>query len=279
MRQAAKRGLLTVIATGSAIASTAGYAYADASATGAAAGSPGVASGNTVQAPVNVPVNICGDTINVVGLLNPAYGNHCGNGGSGHGGSGGGSVAGGGGSGRSAGAGSGSGSSHGSGGSGGSGGSAGHSGSGQAGSGSRDAGGSGLPGLPGFGSGGSSATGTSSGSAGLLSGNTLSAPVSVPLNACGDSVNVVGAGNPAFGNDCGNAAHPEHCSCTPPSTPQLPPPPKVQAASTPQVRSVPAGAVLASTGSGDSVLLAPLGIALAAGGVLLYRRNRRTAGV
>lgn len=39
--------------------------------------SPGVASGNVVQAPVEVPVNACGNTVNVVGLLNPAHGNVC----------------------------------------------------------------------------------------------------------------------------------------------------------------------------------------------------------
>jgi len=30
--------------------------------------SPGVTSGNVVQAPVEVPVNTCGNTVNVVGL-------------------------------------------------------------------------------------------------------------------------------------------------------------------------------------------------------------------
>lgn len=55
----------------------AGVASADASAAGAAVGSPGVLSGNAVQVPVHVPVNVCGDTINVIGLLNPAFGNTC----------------------------------------------------------------------------------------------------------------------------------------------------------------------------------------------------------
>lgn len=44
---------------------------------GAAINSPGVVSGNVVQVPVEVPVNVCGNTINVVGLLNPATGNTC----------------------------------------------------------------------------------------------------------------------------------------------------------------------------------------------------------
>ncbi|MGW2211842.1 chaplin [Streptomyces sp. NPDC001781] len=47
--------------------------------TGAAANSPGVASGNVIQVPVDVPVNLCGNTIDVVGLLNPAFGNICAN--------------------------------------------------------------------------------------------------------------------------------------------------------------------------------------------------------
>ncbi|MEU4038036.1 chaplin [Streptomyces collinus] len=60
---------------------TAAFAADGASADGAAAGSPGAVSGNTVQLPVHVPVNVCGDTVNVVGLLNPSFGNGCSNGG------------------------------------------------------------------------------------------------------------------------------------------------------------------------------------------------------
>jgi hypothetical protein len=52
-------------------------AMADAGAGAAAVGSPGVLSGNIVQVPVHVPVNVCGNTINVIGLLNPAFGNTC----------------------------------------------------------------------------------------------------------------------------------------------------------------------------------------------------------
>ncbi len=44
---------------------------------GVAIGSPGVLSGNVVQVPVHVPVNVCGNSVNVVGVLNPAFGNHC----------------------------------------------------------------------------------------------------------------------------------------------------------------------------------------------------------
>ncbi|MGW0534155.1 chaplin [Streptomyces sp. NPDC003032] len=52
-------------------------AFADAGAKGASVGSEGVASGNVVQVPVHVPVNVCGNTVNVVALLNPAAGNKC----------------------------------------------------------------------------------------------------------------------------------------------------------------------------------------------------------
>jgi LPXTG-motif cell wall-anchored protein len=57
-------------------------AFADSAADGTAAGSPGLISGNGVQLPVSVPVNLCGNTVNVVGLLNPAAGNACANKGS-----------------------------------------------------------------------------------------------------------------------------------------------------------------------------------------------------
>ncbi|MFG2429421.1 chaplin [Streptomyces sp. NPDC048590] len=52
-------------------------AMADSGAEAAAVGSPGVLSGNIIQVPVHIPVNVCGNTVNVVGLLNPAFGNVC----------------------------------------------------------------------------------------------------------------------------------------------------------------------------------------------------------
>ncbi|MFI5975676.1 chaplin [Streptomyces sp. NPDC051452] len=54
-------------------------ASADSGAQGAAVGSPGVLSGNVIQVPVHIPVNVCGNTVDVVGLLNPAFGNTCAN--------------------------------------------------------------------------------------------------------------------------------------------------------------------------------------------------------
>ncbi|ANS65339.1 secreted protein [Streptomyces lincolnensis] len=65
------------LGTGAAVLSGAGLAMADAGAEGKAVHSPGVLSGNLVQVPVNVPVNLCGNTVDVIGLLNPAFGNTC----------------------------------------------------------------------------------------------------------------------------------------------------------------------------------------------------------
>ncbi|KUH39085.1 MULTISPECIES: chaplin ChpH [Streptomyces] len=72
-----KKVVATAAATGGLLLAGAGMAVADASANGAAVGSPGVISGNVVQVPVHVPINVCGNTINVIGLLNPAFGNVC----------------------------------------------------------------------------------------------------------------------------------------------------------------------------------------------------------
>ncbi|MBQ1090731.1 chaplin [Streptomyces sp. B93] len=52
-------------------------AFADAGAQGAAVGSPGFLSGNVVQVPVHIPVNVCGNSLNLVAALNPAFGNVC----------------------------------------------------------------------------------------------------------------------------------------------------------------------------------------------------------
>ncbi|MFG2930529.1 chaplin [Streptomyces achromogenes] len=146
MREGTRKGLMTMAAATGVIAAATGYAHADSGARGAAGDSPGVLSGNTVQAPVHAPVNICGNTVNVVGLLNPSVGNKCAH----HGGT----------------------------------------------SGSR-------PGGPaGSGSGGSRADGHTGGSPGVGSGNTVQVPVDVPVNVCGNSVDVIGVGNATTGNRC-----------------------------------------------------------------------------
>ncbi|WP_323135860.1 chaplin [Streptomyces sp. NBC_01669] len=144
---------MIVMAAASGILTAAGgYAFADASADGASANSPGVGSGNAVQVPVHVPVNLCGNTVNVVGLLNPAFGNECENTDSGRGDDG---------------------------------------------------------------TRGASAEGSASDSPGVLSGNLIQAPVDIPVNACGNSVDVVGALNPASGNGCANG---DRSSTTEPPT-------------------------------------------------------------
>ncbi|EST36227.1 hypothetical protein N566_16545 [Streptomycetaceae bacterium MP113-05] len=74
-----------VVASGAMIVAGAGGAVADSGAQGAAVGSPGVLSGNVVQVPIHIPINLCGNTVNVIGLLNPAFGNVCVNGGNGNG--------------------------------------------------------------------------------------------------------------------------------------------------------------------------------------------------
>jgi hypothetical protein len=72
-----KKVVAVAAATGGLVLAGAGMAVADAGAQGAAVGSPGVISGNVVQVPIHIPVNVCGNTINIIGLLNPAFGNVC----------------------------------------------------------------------------------------------------------------------------------------------------------------------------------------------------------
>lgn len=68
----------TTAAAGTAILlGGAGLASANSDATGAAIGSPGVISGNDIQVPITIPINICGNSVNLVGILNPAFGNVC----------------------------------------------------------------------------------------------------------------------------------------------------------------------------------------------------------
>ncbi|MEV6754259.1 chaplin ChpH [Streptomyces sp. NPDC051214] len=74
-----KKIVAAAAATGGLVLAGAGIAAADAGAQGAAVKSPGVLSGNVVQAPIHVPVNVCGNTVSVIGLLNPAFGNTCAN--------------------------------------------------------------------------------------------------------------------------------------------------------------------------------------------------------
>ncbi len=252
MRQVTRKGLMTMAAATGVIAATGGAAHADSGASGASTNSPGVLSGNSVQAPVHVPVNVCGNTVNVVGLLNPVMGNKCIN------------------TGVKSGA---------------SGSSGGHADSG-----------------------GSDAGGHTGGSPGVGSGNHVEVPIDAPVNVCGNSVDVIGIGNPTTGNDCANGGGsggtvpPGSGQETPPGGSGLPGNPVEQGrpgapntlsgsgaeapggsshANQPAAQSLTqprAAAQLAATGSD-----LPMGLALPAGagallaGALLYRKARASA--
>ncbi|RAJ60021.1 small secreted domain DUF320 [Streptomyces sp. Amel2xB2] len=83
MRQVTRKGLITVAAAGGVLATiSGGTAFADQGAAGSAANSPGVLSGNNVQVPVNVDADVCGNTVSVLGALNPSSGVDCSGGGS-----------------------------------------------------------------------------------------------------------------------------------------------------------------------------------------------------
>ncbi|AWN28700.1 chaplin [Streptomyces libani] len=78
MKFVSKAAVLSA-AAGFAVVGGAGVASAHggAGAAGVAQNSPGVVSGNLIQVPVDVPVNVCGNTLNFIALLNPAFGNTC----------------------------------------------------------------------------------------------------------------------------------------------------------------------------------------------------------
>lgn len=71
---AAAFAAVTVIGgAGTAVADPGPGAYAE----GTAQNSPGVLSGNLLQVPVDIPLNACGNSLNVIAALNPAAGNNC----------------------------------------------------------------------------------------------------------------------------------------------------------------------------------------------------------
>ncbi|MEU5210472.1 chaplin [Streptomyces sp. NPDC020742] len=77
MKNIKRAAAITMAASGLALAG-AGVASAQGpQAAGGATNSPGIVSSNLVQAPVHVPVNACGNTVSVVGLLNPTFGDPC----------------------------------------------------------------------------------------------------------------------------------------------------------------------------------------------------------
>ncbi|WP_331745791.1 chaplin [Streptomyces virginiae] len=67
------------LVAGAAMIGSAAMAFADADVQGAVTYSPGAGSGNLVQVPIHIPVNLCGNTVIIIGPLNPSFGNICGN--------------------------------------------------------------------------------------------------------------------------------------------------------------------------------------------------------
>ncbi|MFE3198322.1 chaplin [Embleya sp. NPDC055664] len=76
MKKMGKAAFIVAAGSGLVLAGASG-AMADAEADGAAVGSPGVLSGNNIQVPIHVPINLCGNSIDIVGILNPTFGNTC----------------------------------------------------------------------------------------------------------------------------------------------------------------------------------------------------------
>jgi hypothetical protein len=77
MRQVVRRSVLAALAAGGLVLTGTGLVQADSAMEGLASGSPGFVSGNVVHVPIHVPVNVCAESVNVVGLLNPASGRTC----------------------------------------------------------------------------------------------------------------------------------------------------------------------------------------------------------
>ncbi|MEU8995595.1 chaplin [Streptomyces caniferus] len=72
-----RRTAAVVLGTAALLGVLAGPADADGGARGVAAGSPGIVSGNVIQVPVHVPINLCGTSVDIIALLNAASGNTC----------------------------------------------------------------------------------------------------------------------------------------------------------------------------------------------------------
>lgn len=115
----------------------------------------------------------------------------------------------------------------------------------------------------------------------------VQAPVSVPVNVCGNSVSVIGLLNPTFGNSCSNDATPPPPPPTPeepqkpPVTPEKPVEPPVDQPPEPNVPEpqLDPEEQLAQTGAGGMEMLIPAsaGLMLAGLGSVLYRRSRSAA--
>ncbi|MEV0318831.1 chaplin [Streptomyces sp. NPDC050658] len=230
-RQVISKGMLTAAAATGILSLSGGGAFA-ADADGSAADSPGILSGNSVQAPLEVPVNACGNTADAAAALNPTTGNSCAN-----------------------------------------------------------SGGSTNPQERPAAT--TAAEGEAGRSPGILSGNSVQAPVKVPVNLCGNTADAAAGLNPSTGNSCANDAQapsptaiPEHETPPAPHRPDVHVPGQTDRAaryeSDPAVTELsPAGAPgpqahssLAATGSDENLAAVAAGsAALLIGGGILYRRG------
>ena len=265
MRQVLNKSMFVMAAASGILTAVGGYAHADASAEGAAVNSPGVGSGNVAQVPVHIPVNACGNTVNAAALLNPSFGNECANIGSAKGHHDEGSEQ------------------------------SDHQGE-DRGIHSEDAYGSATeetsgesdrghagPSSDAYGDdvyqgyGGANAEAVAAGSPGMLSGNVVQAPVHIPVNVCGNSVNLIALLNVAADNECVNESGPVEPPADEPKVDEPPAATEEPPADEPSV-SAPAPnapiAQLAHTGAGEIGLAAGGAAALLLGGAVLMRRTR-----
>ncbi|MBS2534288.1 chaplin [Catenulispora sp. NF23] len=71
----------TIVAAAMAAFAVVGFAgtasASGAGAIGGAIGSPGLLSGNNIQVPVNIPINVCGDNVGILSALLGSAGNVC----------------------------------------------------------------------------------------------------------------------------------------------------------------------------------------------------------
>lgn len=72
-----KKVAAVAAAAGGLMLAGAGVAAADQGLQGTTGGSHGLVSGNNIQAPVDVSANVCGNTVSVLGWMNPAGGSVC----------------------------------------------------------------------------------------------------------------------------------------------------------------------------------------------------------
>ncbi|PAZ15373.1 hypothetical protein CLM62_14400 [Streptomyces sp. SA15] len=77
MRQTLSRGVFAAAAATGILSLYGSPAFADTDTTAVTKDSGGVLSGNIVQVPIKVPVQVCGNSISVVEVLGRAYGNLC----------------------------------------------------------------------------------------------------------------------------------------------------------------------------------------------------------